>query len=331
MTIDTEAFSKELRAKAVNLADRTLLVTNFIETGQEADLTDPPNCNGFGRVRHFKAATSPGWPANTLPIVPAAAALGVPASDRMNAQVFQNAVCNWRCWYCYVPFNLLNANPERSAWVTAEQLVDWWQDYDAPPSIIDLSGGQPDLVPEWTLWMAEALTERGLASSTYLWIDDNLSNDYFWRYLDDNQIATIVNYPALGRVGCFKGYDAESFAFNTGASADLFDAQFDLFDRHRRSGVDTYAYATFTSSSDEDPTDPIRRFVDRLQDLSELLPLRLIPLEVAVWGPVHGRLTDRSRHGLANQQRAIEAWTTELEARFTREQRDTPIHEVSCV
>src|SRR5690349_8721589 len=123
MTIDTEQMSAQLRAQAVNVEDRTLLVTNFIDTKQAADLSDPPNCNGFGRIRHFKTSTSPGWPANTLPIVPAAAALRVEPSDRMNAQVFQNAICNWRCWYCYVPFNLLNANADRSAWVTADELV----------------------------------------------------------------------------------------------------------------------------------------------------------------------------------------------------------------
>lgn len=329
MTIDTEEMSRRLRAQAVQLEGRRLLVTSFVDTKQEADLTDPPNCNGFGRIRHFTTSTSDGWPANTLPILPATARLGMEPSDRMHAQVFQNAVCNWRCWYCYVPFNLLSANPERSAWVTADELVEWYLASPDPPRLIDLSGGQPDLVPEWTLWMVEALTARGLEHSTYLWIDDNLSNDYFWRYLDDDQLTTIASYPSIGRVGCFKGYDAESFAFNTGATADEFDRQFDLFDRHRRGGIDTYAYATFTSPSDVDVKDRMRRFVDRLQGVAEELPLRLIPLEIAQWGPVKGRLTITHRTALVNQQRAIEAWNTELEARFTAEQRATPIHQVA--
>ena len=42
----------------------------------------------------------------------------------MRAQVFQNAVCNWRCWWCYVPFELLSGSPKHSAMLAAGQLVD---------------------------------------------------------------------------------------------------------------------------------------------------------------------------------------------------------------
>ena len=53
MTINTAEMSDRLRAKAVIVEERKLLVTSFIDTKQESDLTEPPNCNGFGRVRHF--------------------------------------------------------------------------------------------------------------------------------------------------------------------------------------------------------------------------------------------------------------------------------------
>ena len=51
---------------------------------------------------------------------PASQALTLPRADLLRAQAFQNAVCNWRCWYCYVPFGLLSANLEHSAWLSAE-------------------------------------------------------------------------------------------------------------------------------------------------------------------------------------------------------------------
>jgi len=54
--------------------------------------------------------------------------------------------------------------------------------------MIDLSGGQPDLTPEWIPWMMEELNNRGLTDKVYLWSDDNLSNDYFWKYLSDAEI-----------------------------------------------------------------------------------------------------------------------------------------------
>ena len=90
-----------------------------------------------------------------------------------------------------------------------------------------------------------------LAESTYLWVDDNLSNDYFWRYLTDADIELVATWPMFGRVGCFKGYDADSFAFNTAAAPELFGRQFELFRRHLELGVDCYGYVTLTGP---DPT-----------------------------------------------------------------------------
>ncbi|MBX4159335.1 hypothetical protein K4A07_19620, partial [Lactiplantibacillus plantarum] len=77
-------------------------------------------------MRHFNRSTPPGWPDNPLPIEPAARALGQTAGDMVRAQVFQNAACAWRCWYCFVPYNLLNADPNRGEWATADRLIDLW-------------------------------------------------------------------------------------------------------------------------------------------------------------------------------------------------------------
>ena len=65
----------------------------------------------------------------------------------MTALVFQNAACAWRCWYCFVPEDLLKADPNRSAWFTAAELVELYRQIPDAPRIIDLSGGSPDLVP----------------------------------------------------------------------------------------------------------------------------------------------------------------------------------------
>lgn len=327
--INTDKFSAELRAVSVNLGRRDVLITQLSGTGQEEDLSEPANCGGHGRIRHFRRATSPGWPANPLPIDPAAAALGLDRPDIMTAQVFQNAACNWRCWYCYVPFDLLSAKPSKSAAVTADTLVDWYLQIPEPrPPIIDLSGGQPDLVPEWTLWMARALSERGLDGSVYLWVDDNLSNDYFWRHLNDANRAEIAAFGSYGRVGCFKGYDSASFAFNTGAADELFNRQFEIMSRHLSDGTDCYGYATLTSPSADDPSDAMSRFIDRLQQIDENLPLRVVPLEVEVWGPVRGRVRATHERALVHQRAAVDAWRREMESRFASDARAKPIDQV---
>jgi uncharacterized Fe-S cluster-containing radical SAM superfamily protein len=329
MTIDTEDMSARLRAKSVDTTRRKILITRLTGTAQEPDLSEPATCGGHGRVRHFNRATSDHWPDNPLPIDPACAALGLPHTDAINALVFQNASCNWRCWYCYVPFPLLAGDERSASWLTAGELVDGYLALgDDRPPMLDLSGGQPDLVPEWTLWIVRAMRERCLDGQVYLWIDDNLSNDYFWTKLTDAERAEIHTFPTFGRVGCFKGYDDASFAFNTGAAAELFDRQFRLMARHIADGDDCYGYVTFTAPTDVDPSVAVARFVDRLQGVHELLPLRVVPLEIEVWGPVEGRLGDRHQVALRHQHEVVAAWMRELDDRFSAQLRGLRINQI---
>ena len=326
--INTDDWSSQWRRAGIDVDTGRVLVTNFLGTEQEPDLSEPPNCGGLGRIRHFKRATSQGWPSNPLPIDPARKALGLGPGDSLRAQVFQNAVCNWRCWYCFVPFNLLSANRKYSEWVTAHELVDLYLEQPARPMMIDLTGGQPDLTPEWVPWMIREIQARGLEDSVYLWSDDNLSTDYFWRYLGDEDIELLSSAENYGRVGCFKGFDEESFSFNTLADGSLFNRQFDLFRRFVDIGVDLYAYVTLTSPTYGGIADRIRRFVDRLQTVHENLPLRTVPLEIQVFAPVQSRVKDEQREALRVQQMAMEAWCRELEGRYTLKERTSQITEV---
>jgi uncharacterized Fe-S cluster-containing radical SAM superfamily protein len=260
-----------------------------------------------------------------LPIDPALKALGRSVGDTVEAQVFQLAACNWRCWYCFVDYTLLGADARHGAWVTAPELVECLLQQQEHPSIIDLSGGQPDLVPEWVPWMMDALVERGMDKKTYLWSDDNLSNDYFWRYLSDCQMETICNYEMYGRVGCFKGFDATSFYFNTKADPRLCDRQFDLFERLLKLNIDLYGYVTLTTPEADSIGVGIPRFVDRLQQIHERLPLRVVPLLIRKFTPVIPRIGSVEEVALDNQWKAVSAWTHELETRFTSEElRETP-------
>ncbi len=57
--IDTDAYSAQLRARAVDTTRRALLITDLRGSAQEGDLSEPVNCGGYGRIRHFTAATPP--------------------------------------------------------------------------------------------------------------------------------------------------------------------------------------------------------------------------------------------------------------------------------
>jgi uncharacterized Fe-S cluster-containing radical SAM superfamily protein len=331
--IDTEKASINFRLKSIDLINRKLLVSNLIGSEQEKDLKQKPNCEGFGRIRHFTTKSSPNWPLNPLPIQPACKALGLSKMMDMSAQVFQNAVCNWRCWYCFVPFNLLSGDLNHSKWFSSSDLINMYLKEDERPYIIDLSGGQPDLIPEWVPWMMNELRERNLEKNIYLWSDDNMSNDYFWKYLSDKEIELVRSYKNYGRVCCFKGFDGESFSFNTRASPDLFDKQFQLIKKFIELDIDVYAYATFTSPNNDSIQQKIKVFVDKLQIVDENLPLRLVPLEIIPFTPVKSRTNSFNSKLISDairiQQSVIYEWQNELKERYSDMKLSTPITEIT--
>ena len=326
--IDTDRFSATLRSKVIDDEGR-LLISSLEGSEQSMDLSEPVNCEGLGRVRHFRLLTTEKWPKNPLPIVPAARALQLPISDAMIAEVFQLAACNWRCWYCYVPFDRLAANPKTSRWFRPDELVDLYRGLSGRPPVLVLSGGQPDLAPEWIPGTMRALRDQGLHETTYLWSDDNLSNDYLWRYLSPDSLAVMRSYANYGRVGCFKGFDPHSFTFNTHADGSLFNRQFEIFGRLLDVGLDLYAYATFTSDCSDGIDESMSTFVDRLQRLSRTLPLRVVPLEVRSFTPLKSRVTsDAWRKADDIQWQAVVAWNREIATRFPAEDRRTSIVDI---
>lgn len=328
-TIDTERFSEQLRLKGVRAAEKKVLITNFAGSQQSRDFTVPPNCAGFGRVHHFHRGQPYPWPENSLPIDPAAKALKLGRLDGIETQVFQSAICSWRCWYCFVDFKLLSADTRFAEFKTADELLDLYMAEKPRPMVIDLSGGQPDLIPEWSYWFMEALTRRGLENSVYVWSDDNLSNDYLWRYLDPTQVARLAAFPNYGRVGCFKGFDERSFAFNTKAAPQLFHQQFVLMRRLIDAHFDVYGYVTFTVPDDTDMNIRMAEFVDRLQEeVHPLFPLRTVPLRIQAFTPTTGRLGPEESRAFHVQEQAVIAWAEELRRRFGHEelQKDITAH-----
>lgn len=306
--IDTNDMVARMRPRIIDLDTRQLLISKIGGSAQEGDLTSPVNCGGLGRVRHFRRETAPGWPDNFLPIDPAATALGIRPPIMMEAQVFQNAACAWRCWYCFVPFELLGGDASRAEWITVEELVARYSALTDRPKILDLSGGSPDLTPEWIPWTLEALEAAGIADTTYLWSDDNLSTDLVFDALSESQRRSMVtkNY---GRVCCFKGFDADSFAFNTGAEPGGFDRQFERFRRYLDLGIDLYGYVTFTGRSPEGAEEKVQRFHDSLRAIWSELPKRIVPLRIETFGPVAKRNARRDLSlPLATQEIAIAAW-----------------------
>jgi hypothetical protein len=212
--------------------------------------------------------------------------------------------------------------------MTPAALINLYLEQTDPPPMIDLTGGQPDLIPEWVPWIMMEIRSRGLEQKVYLWSDDNLSNDYFWRYLSERERELIASYTNYGRVCCFKGFNEESFSFNTLAAPSLFIRQFELMGRLLSTGMDIYVYTTFTTPISKGIEGDMRQFVDRLQMLDENLPLRTVPLNVQVFTPVQRRLDSDKIASLKNQWTAVEAWQREIEERFSSNLRALNITDV---
>lgn len=325
--LNSQKLAESLRARSINLQDRTFRMTQFVGSDQATDLSLPPNCAGFGRVHRFRLTPDPAWMPNPLPIAPVAKYHGLPMTDVLHAQVFQTASCDFRCWYCFVDYSLLSANDSHSQFVTAQQLFQLLVADNAGARVIDLSGGQPELIPEHVLWMLQERDDLGLTPDYFVWADDNLSTDFMWRFLSDSEIAYMTSVRGFARVGCLKGYDPESFAFNTSASPDLFDNQIGILARLVQAGFDQYAYITLTSLCTDDVDSKISKLMDMIQErVHPNFPLRVVPLRIFPFNANHKRFNATAER---NQFRTLEAWQKELQRRFDSNSLDTPITEVN--
>jgi uncharacterized Fe-S cluster-containing radical SAM superfamily protein len=317
-----------MRQRLIRKDRREVLIARLDNSLENADDYTDVNCGGFGRIRkfhrfsvHLRAQDS------VLPVKPHYR--GLPPVLPYRTQVFQVNGCNWNCWYCFVDDELLVGDSMRGAFLTAEQMIDLYLAEADPPAVLDLSGGQPDLVPEWCLWVMRALDERGLRGKTHVWIDDNLSGRFVRQFLSPEEIAYMASFPNHSRVGCFKGYDEGSFVFNTKAPPSGFSRQFEVMQDLIDDGFDMYAYVTFTSLEMNGVRDGMRDFVDRLQAIHPLFPLRTIPLEIKPYSVTRSREVADLDGVLERQQHAAAAWEEQLLDRFTPAQLSTPYEEIS--
>ncbi len=327
--IDTPSYSARLREKLLQREGCRVLLARIAGSKEATDSYAEVNCNGFGRVRtferylmHLRTIAHPS--ASAKPLL-----RGHPQVNQLRTQVFQLAGCNWRCWYCFVDDELLSGSGAQAEYLSAAEMVDLYLSQEAPPRVIDLSGGQPDLVPEWCLWTMRALEERGLRGSNYVWIDDNLSTRYMWEHLSPEEIRYMAAFPGHSRVGCFKGFDEDSFSSNTQAHPAGYREQFTIFRDLVAAGFDMYAYATFTVSDDRDLPERMGRFLDQLQSVSRTLPLRTIPLKIVPFAALRGRRPVALRTRLDSQHAAFACWEAELSRRFSADEIALPYEAVA--
>jgi uncharacterized Fe-S cluster-containing radical SAM superfamily protein len=323
---DIDAYAMKLRSKSI-IGNNRFLITNYEGSNQEKDISDGSNCYGFGRIHHFRYNKGDDWVPDPLPHRVAAWKLGLPVKDTERVQVFQIAACNCRCWYCYVDYELLSASKKRAEYKSTDDLLDLFLQEKDCPNIIDLSGGEPDIVPEWSVRMMESLIRRNLHDKYYLWLDDNLTSYFAWDYLKDSDFELMRNYKNFGRVGCFKGFSPESFHENTQTQPEILKRQIDIMSKWVNLGLDMYGYITLTTSNLVGMRNSLKEFMDAIQkNIHPSFLLRIIPLKIISFTPNKNKMTEWKQRSLVNQFEVLSVWKDELQDRYSKTERDCPIY-----
>ncbi len=307
-----------MRRKCVDPLAKRVLIADIANSTQSVDLTVPANCDGLGRIRHFRLATDPSWPPNCLPGWPAAAWLGSAVEGVTRAQVFQLAGCPLRCWYCFVPYQLLSGSTDRGRWVSADHLVELYSELPNKPTVLDLSGGAPEIAPEWPAWTIEALQKRGLEKETYLWSDDSLTTDLLLRPEMRPILTTLEDHRGYGRVCCIKGIDAQSYANTTRDSVEGFERQLSILEGYLRTDMDLYGYITLVGAPSQGARGSISALLDRLQSSSAKFPERIVPLRIGEFGTMSQRIGDVESSYLHNQDELVCYWNESMRERGLR-------------
>lgn len=315
------------RTDYIDLVNKKVIIAQISDSLQEKDLTIPPNCSGYGRIRHFKRNIKD-WINDPLPIDPAIKALGKNISDIILAQVFQLAYCNMNCWYCFVPDELKSGM--NCTWFSAEELFEKFLEEKINDCyVIDISGGNPELTPEFILWFMQAIMKKKKENDFYLWSDDTISTNSMEANLSKQDIEFMSHYKNYGKVCCFKGFDNYSYHFNTGNSGIGYENQFIYLKKYIDYGFDVYAYITLTTDNIDNIEKSIKDFFDRVQkNIVEYFPLRIIPLKIREFTPTQKRINKNHIQALLNQKIILNIWNEEIEKRFSMNLRNINIADI---
>jgi len=239
--------------------------------------------------------------------------------------------CNLKCWQCYVDDVNKSANPKYGRFFSAEEILieflvesrkaQFLIDPDRKVNILRLSGGDPFLVPEIIVWIIEAAEKFGLENYIYFWVDTNLaSGDFYWKYLTNKQREKIRNFKNIGFMGCYKGYDEESFTKTCGAAPKFFNEQFKMHRRLIKEELDVYSYfypLVYSDYSDRKLRKCLVLFINRLQkEVNLLAPLRLTTPYTKIYSPTQNRLTPERKKSLELQYAATKIWKEEIKKQF---------------
>lgn len=312
-----DAFSYNEQCRNMVLNEQEFLITE-VGTTDEDKIRLGVNCNGFGRIRLFERNKDTDWISNPLPFNPYAVVMGGGKVDTLAVQVFQIAKCNLNCWWCFLPDKYKNCSIRHTKWFTVDDLLDlYYYETKGRVKVIDISGGNPELVPEFILQFMNGIEKRNLTNEIYLWSDDVLTTDFMFTKLKKSQVQFMSEYKNYGKVACFKGIDEESFRFNTCSTLSDFNTQLIMTKKYIDAGFDIYFYIVLTVPDMNNIRSKISAFFDKLQQISYYLPLRIVPIKIKKYTNNEQRIDSFRELSISNQFEVLSVWREEISKRYS--------------
>lgn len=90
-----------------------------------------------------------------------------------------------------------------------------------------------------------------------------------------------------------------------------------------------YGYVTITAEDYSGIEGRVDEFMDRLQTIHPLLPLRVVPLKIFQFSPTKTRTAEKHMRAIEQQSLAAVAWKKQLNSRFSTEQLETRISDIN--
>lgn len=209
----------------------------------------------------------------------------------------QVGLCNLDCRWCFVDDKLKKC--EIGAYFSAKDIINLWKNVE-DRGILRVTGGEAFLAPEFLIEIGKELKQLN-SKSRFLWIDTNLlGRDY------DIVVKKLTEFNIpYGICGCFKGFDEETFEFNTQREGNLLQKQFENTKKILNSLGDKgelffYVPEIIEVLSETIIREKIKKFIVKIQnEIHKVAPLRISVLEIhEYYANMEKMIKDRLESGL---------------------------------
>lgn len=267
----------KMRNRIYRKTDGAVLFANLLGTKEAEDAYHKINLGGFGRIRsfqNFQMHIDTG-----LVVQRKFVRLNSDGkkSSNYSSQVFQVGGCPLRCRYCFVDSKNLNGTNPNSRFFLPADIVQMFLTVWPDIRNLDISGGSPDLCPEFVFELLREIELSGLYGKITVWVESNLDMLYYSR-LPKEMIRYIAAFPNLRFLCSIKGWDNASVRFNT-RYLTSFDKQIEGLKFLNLWHIPLSLYLTFIGDRIPELDDIINLY-SVLNEIHNEIPERCIPLYI---------------------------------------------------